>query len=317
MRLERLLAILMLLINRKRISAAELADKMEVSVRTIYRDIDTLCQAGFPLVSFPGVNGGFAVMDGYKLERNALTFDEIASVLSALKGMTKVLDDEKLDATLEKYAGLLTDREKETARFWEERLVIDTNPWGADGAVKRKVALIREALQNDTVIRFAYTTANGASAVREVEPMTLLLQGITWYVYGYCLLRGDFRLFRLSRLSQLERTDRRFVRREHPPMSEADWDRLWHTNATTVTFTLRFRPEARMRAEEVFGVDKVAADADGAVTVTETYPEDEWLYGFLLGLGDKVEVVEPARLRGLIRDRARAIWERYAEDASP
>ncbi|WP_162238526.1 YafY family protein [Paenibacillus sp. A3] len=113
--MERILAVLMLVVNRRRISAAELADKMEVSVRTVYRDIETLCQAGFPIVAYQGAGGGFAVMEGYRLDRNALTFEEIASVISALKGMTKTLDDARLGTTLEKYTSLLTDKEKPPA----------------------------------------------------------------------------------------------------------------------------------------------------------------------------------------------------------
>lgn len=313
MRLERLLAILMLVVNRKRISATELADKMEVSVRTVYRDIDTLCQAGFPLVAYQGAGGGFEVMEGYRLDRNALTFDEIASVISALKGMNKTLDDSRFGTTLEKYAGLLTDKEKEAAKFWQDRLVIDMNPWGSDGTMKRKVAMIREALQETLVIRFSYTSINGTATVREVEPMTLLLKGVSWYVYAYCMHRGDFRLFRLSRISQLSVTERRFERREHAPAEETDWGRMWDNNSRPVTMVLRFAPDARVRAEEYFGIEKLLPQDDGSVIVTQTYPEDEWVYGFLLGFGDRVEVLEPERLRRLIRDRASGIVNIYKE----
>ncbi|MDF2717900.1 MAG: transcriptional regulator [Paenibacillus sp.] len=317
MRLERLIATLMLVINRKRISATELADKMEVSVRTVYRDIDTLCQAGFPLVAYQGAGGGFEVMEGYRLDRNALTFDEIASVLSALKGMTTAIDDSRFGTTLEKYAGLLSDKEKEAARFWQDRLVIDMNPWGSDGTMKRKVALIREALQHSRIIRFSYTSVNGIATERDAEPMTLLLKGVSWYIYAYCMHRNDFRLFRLSRMSQLSFTESRFERREHAPVEEADWGRMWDNNTRPVTMVLRFAPEARARAEEYFGVERLQPQEDGSVIVTETYPEDEWVYGFLLGFGDRVEVLEPERLRLLIRDRARNIANLYGNDSEP
>lgn len=313
MRLERILAILMLVVNRRRISAAELADKMEVSVRTVYRDIETLCQAGFPIVAYQGAGGGFAVMEGYRLDRNALTFEEIASVISALKGMTKTLDDARLGTTLEKYTSLLTDKEKETARFWQERLVIDMNPWGADGAMKRKVALIREALQKEVTLRFSYTSNNRITTDREVEPMTLLLKGAAWYLHAYCPLRGDFRMFRLSRMSQVMVTDSPFERREHASLEEKDLEQMWNSGSRTVTMVLRFAPEARARAEEFFGMEELQTGEDGFLTVAQTYPEDEWVYGFLLSFGDLVEILEPERLRVLIRDRAERICRMYGK----
>jgi predicted DNA-binding transcriptional regulator YafY len=314
MRLERLLAILMLILNRKRIAASELADKMGVSVRTIYRDIDTLGQAGFPIVAYQGTGGGFELIEGYRLDRNTLTFDEISSVISVLKGMNTALHDSRFETTLAKYAGLLTEKEKEAARFWQDRLVIDMKPWGADSSVKQKVALIREALQEDRVIRFAYTTVNGVGTVRDVEPMTLILKGTAWYVYGYCLERGDFRLFRLSRLSELAVTERRFTRREHAPVEEIDWDKLWGVTGKPVTLVLRFAPQARAQAEQSFGMDQMTPQPDGSSIVTVTYSEDEWVYSFLLGFGDRVEVLEPPRLRELIRDRARGVAALYADD---
>lgn len=314
--MERLLATLMLIVNRKRISATELADKMEVSVRTVYRDIETLCQAGFPLVAYQGAGGGFEVMEGYKLDRNALTFDEIASVISALKGLTKALDDSRFETTLAKYTGLLTDKEMEAARFWQDRLVIDMNPWGSDGTMKRKVAIIREALQEERVIRFSYTSINGVGTVRDVEPMSLILKGVSWYVYAYCMQRCDFRLFRLSRMSQLSITDSRFERREHIPMEEVDWDRMWGNNSQMITMVLRFAPQARARAEEYFGIENLQPQQDGSVLVTQTYMEDEWVYGFLLSFGDRVEVLEPERLRLLIRDRARSIVNVYGDESN-
>ncbi|MFC3768473.1 helix-turn-helix transcriptional regulator [Paenibacillus sp. GCM10012303] len=317
MRLERLLAILMLIVNRKRISAAELAEKMEVSVRTIYRDIETLCQAGFPLVSYQGVTGGFEMMDGYRLDRTALTFDEISSVLSALKGMSRALDDTRYGTTIEKYTSLLGDTEKESVRFWQDRLVIDMNPWGSDGVMKHKVALIRESLQEDRTVKFGYSSVNGEPTTREVEPMTLLLKGASWYLYAYCPLRNDYRLFRLSRMSGLAVTGNRFERREHPPMEEADWGRMWEMNSKPVTLKLRFPPDMRARVEELFGVERLVTAPDGFLLVTQTYPEDEWIYGFLLSFGSKVEVLEPERVRLLIRDRAKEMVSLYSPYQKP
>jgi len=312
LRLERILSVLMAVINRKRVSAAELAEKLEVSPRTVYRDIEILCQAGFPLVAHQGAGGGFEMMEGYRLDRNALTFDEIASVISALKGMTATLGDERIERTLEKYSTLLTGKEREAALFWQDRLIIDMNPWGMDDTMKQKVALIRQVLENNTIVRFCYTPMNGNEAVREVEPMTLVLKGPSWYLHGYCLLRGDFRLFRLSRMTQLLVTEQQFERREHSGLEQTDWERQWN-NVRPVTMVLRFAPQARARVEEFFGMEKLETREDGYFTVKQTYPEDEWVYGFLLSFGDQVEILEPERLRLLIRDRARRVCAIYEQ----
>lgn len=290
---------------------------MEVSVRTIYRDIDTLCQAGFPLVAYQGTGGGFEVAEGYRLDRQTLTYDEFAAILTALKGMNRTFGDDRFDQTREKVIGLLAEREREEMLFWQERLVIDQSPWGSDEIIRGKMNLLRQALEQSRIVRFAYSSLSGSSGTREVEPMTLLAKGSAWYLYGYCTVREDYRLFRLSRMSELTMKERPFTRRDHPPFDTAEWDKIWDRSTRPVHLLLRIAPSMRTRAEESFGAERLRPQPDGYFLVEQTYPEDEWVYSFLLGFGDQLEVLAPERLRHLLRDRAEAIVRLYSDDRNP
>jgi predicted DNA-binding transcriptional regulator YafY len=311
MKLDRLLAITILLINKKRISARELAERFEVSIRTIHRDIEAINCAGIPVASFQGAAGGFGIMENYKIDRNVLTINDIYSIVTALKGMNTTFDDKHVSDILEKISGLVPECELSNAAIKRGQTIIDYSPWGWGDKQKQKINTVRKAIEESRLISFNYTSSKGENVRRTIEPMGIVFKGFFWYFYGYCRLRNDYRFFRISRVKDLNQETESFKRR-NKSFEDIQIDLHWKDdNQKFIRLVLKFRPEAYMRVVDSFDEDMIWEQTDGSYMVEVSFPEDEWVYGTILSYGNDVEVIEPQYLRDIIRDRAKKVWEQY------
>jgi predicted DNA-binding transcriptional regulator YafY len=309
-RLDRLLAIVVKLLNRNRISARELADEFEVTVRTIYRDVEAINLSGIPIISHPGQNGGFGIMENYTLDRQVLSLQDITSILSVLKGFQATFADKKLAAATEKIQNLLPRSRSASGSEAFEKVVIDVLPWGASQKQKQNLLTVQRALSQQRLLKFTYDNARGERSARVVEPMTLIFKTYSWYLFAFCRLKRDFRIFRLSRMTRLvaqtglfelrERSYRDFMQAEVLPQAKVQ------------ALTLKFSPTQRFRVEDSFDEERVRILKDGSALVNVTWPDDTGLYGFLLSFGADVEVLEPNSVRVRLREKAAAIAEKYA-----
>lgn len=310
MKLDRLLAITMLLLNRKRVSAKELSDRFEVSLRTIYRDVETIQFAGIPVVSYPGSTGGYEIMDRYRLDRQFLSFEELNAIVVALKGIRTTMEDREIEPLLDKVGAMLGKSEHDRANGAADRLVIDINPWSSGEADKAKLAALKNAIRDQRVVRFSYTSGDGSQSSRSCEPMRLVLKGYVWYVYGYCLLREDFRIFRLSRIRDLAEPGHAFIRREEPPQGESlRWSHRTHDRM--LNLVLQINPRLRAKAEDYFEPEEIEQQPDGTVVVRTTRPDEPWLYTYLLGFGTDARVLEPPEAAVKLRALAEEIVNLY------
>lgn len=314
MKLERLLAIIVLLLNRGRVTAKELAEYFEVSPRTIYRDIETINQAGIPVVAYQGGNGGFGIMDTYKVDRHLLTPEEMGAIVTALRGVNTTLKDRKLTDIMEKMEGLIARGQKEELKQLDERLVIDFSPWVGSKLMRERVNLLKVAIEGEKLVQFEYTDAEGVLRERCIEPMTLVLKGYSWYLYGFCRMREDYRLFRLSRMKGLRCLNERFIRRVKGFEGFA-WGEPVETRRL-IELVMRFSPRVRVRVEDYFDAENIETAPDGTMLVRVRYHEDDWVYGMLLSYGNDVEVLEPPHLREIISRKAEEIVEVYREKNS-
>ncbi|MGG1515642.1 YafY family protein [Paenibacillus oryzisoli] len=317
MKIERLLGITMILLSQRRVNAQSLADKFEVSLRTIYRDLETINMAGIPIVSYTGSDGGYEIMEQFRLDRQIVTFDDLQSILVALKGVQASLDDVEMDGLLTKIKALVAKSEQHQLEELGETLMFDTNLWHGGGIKDRSMlAVLRQAAKQRSVVSFLYTNTEGVGEQREVEPLGLAWKGYAWYLYAYCRLRSDYRTFRVSRISglrlQLETFANRGVRME-------ELDARWGNQETgpLVPLLLRFPPRLRVRVEEAFGLDKVDKQEDGTLLVRVSYPDNHWMYGMLLSYGPDVEVLEPLAVADKIQHMAKQIYQKYLEGSSP
>jgi predicted DNA-binding transcriptional regulator YafY len=319
MRMDRLLNMVVLLANRKRVRAKELAEQFGISVRTVYRDVDTICQAGIPIVSFPGLNGGLGIADGYRLDRNVFSEDELASVMVALQGVAGSYGDPHAASVQEKIRAAVAGHRTDRFRERSESIRIDYSGWGSAPHLKERVELLKEAVENRCRVRFEYGNAKGELLRREAEPYTLVLKNGSWYLHAYCLTRREFRLFKLARMRSLEATDRIFERRDIEA-EQLPWEGDRPASAPHVSLVLRFPAELRLLAEDWFGAEAVGPEpgtAGRSILARITWPEDEWLYGYLLSFGDRMEIVEPERMRVKIRDTALRIAKLYDGAGEP
>jgi predicted DNA-binding transcriptional regulator YafY len=307
LKIERLLAITVMLLNRRRITARELAERFEVSVRTIYRDVETLNGAGIPVVSSQGHEGGLTMPDNYKLSRQLLTFADMLSLLTALKGVNKTLQDGDIERLIDKVTALIPEEKEPLYRSHADSFVIDISPWGPAGNHRQTVQTVHEAVNSSLLLDFAYTGTDGRPSQRRVEPHTLVYKSFTWYLLAYCRTRLDFRIFRLSRMRSLQKAEEHFVRRPVAPL-----DRFFEGDSRPpVELTLKFAPSVRIKVEEHFAPPRLRYEADGSLIANLTMPEDDWIMSFLLGFGSDVEVLAPPRWREAIEKKCTAMRNIY------
>lgn len=295
MREGRLFQILYYLLDKGHATAPELAEKLEVSVRTIYRDIDALCGAGIPLCIGTGRGGGVCLREGFALDRVLLSEEERREVLSALQSLAAVGNSCR-PATLAKLAALFRVPDES----WYE---VDFSRWGVKTQDNETFEQLKQAVLGRRTVRMLYAGVRGEAEERVVWPLRLVYKAHAWYLKAYCTKRKGFRLFRLSRIVRMERLDTGFDPAALPEEAPAP------PPAETAVL-LRFSGRVAYRVYDEFDRSQTEPLADGTLLVRAQMPEDEWLIGFLLSFGAQVEVVEPARLRGILAERAQEIYEK-------
>ncbi|MDQ0114584.1 helix-turn-helix transcriptional regulator [Paenibacillus harenae] len=314
MKLERLLSIIILLLNRRMVQAKELAERFEVSIRTIYRDIEAINGAGIPIVTYQGTNGGIGLAEGYRLDRNVLTNDELAAIFTALRSISTSYGNEQHRHLMEKINSVVPPQYSEEFQHKASRVLIDYSPWDGNERLRPKLQLLKEAVDSCRIAGFIYSNAEGVVSHRIVEPHMLIMKGRQWYLKAYCQTKEQFRLFKLKRMKELEiAPERTFIRRELP-MQEGTTGQSPSSPSKVTEFVLRFRADSRHLAEEWFGIEELVPLDDGSWQVRKAYPEDEWLYRFILGLGHRAEVLEPLHLREIIASRAEQAANIYRID---
>ena len=295
MKLDRLLSILMILIQKHKVQAKDLADQFEVSVRTIYRDIETINMAGIPIVTYQGSGGGIGIDDRYRLDKNMLSGDEISSIVTALRSLQSTYKDSSTQLALHKIEATYAAAKSE----WKEKsdeLYVDFSDWGSNPVLQNKLNGLKSAINGLRKVSFDYSNAKGEFKRRLVEPHTLVLKNRNWYLYAFCREKEAFRLFKLMRMKNISEETASFVRRPIR-LEQLPWNEEWHQQAEMVKLRLRFRPEVRYLLEEWFDAESIMDQNNGHAIVEIEYPNDNWIYGFILGFGDLVEVVEPAFVR--------------------
>jgi len=311
MRLYRLLAIVMLLVNRDKINAQDLAQYFEVSTRTIYRDLDTINEAGIPVISHQGADGGFSIMDNFKMDKNILTPEEILSIISALEGINSTLDDRKIKDITLKMRSLFEGYNQ--ADEIPEEIIIDLTPWENNQEIQERLSLLKKAIKEKRTVQINYLNSGKEELKRVVEPLSLVLKGNIWYLYAYCRLRNDYRIFRITRMENIVVQAGKFSRKEKT-FAEFEEENNWGKNLKPVKLTLKFQPRALLRVQDYFSKEQKQINDDGSITVNLTWPEDDWVYGFLLSFGDDVEVLEPAYIRNIISNMAQKMVKIYSQD---
>jgi len=308
-KIDRLLAIVMLLINRKHINAKELAEYFEVSQRTIYRDIDTINQAGIPIVSYMGADGGFGIMENYKIDKNFLNEVEIGTITTALRNLNSTVSSKKISSTLEKLE-CFKHQNNDNNYISKSVINIDYSNWNSNNTDKQKLKILNKAIDEKRIIEFDYINTKGEYIHRTAEPFSLLLKDFSWYLHAYCRIKKDYRIFKVKRIHKLNVSDEQYVR-SIPPLETLDYHEDWYKDKPVHNITLKFAPSAKTRVVDSFNEEQIHFNDDGTTIVNFKFPEDDWLFELILGFGSYVEVMEPACLRDMIRKKAYEIINIY------
>ena len=299
MKLDRLMGILTILLQNDRVTAPFLADRFEVNRRTIGRDIDALCRAGIPVVTHQGTGGGISIADGFKLDKSILTAGELSGIIAALKGIGSVSDQTQIERTLDKLGA-----NNDTVVSLSEPIIIDLASH-YKGQLTEKINTLKQAITNRNLVIFDYFYEKGESK-RKIEPYIVVFQWKSWYVFGFCLERQDWRMFKLNRLWNLTATTEQFTMRDIPP-EKRDFNRA-HTDENKLSAL--FDKSAKYLLVEAYGLDSFH-ETDEGLYFEVGYTNRNYMISWLLSFGDRVKVLEPSDIAAKIKETAKNILSRY------
>ena len=298
MQAGRLFEIVYYLLNKKRVTAKELAEHFGVSRRTICRDIDTLSAAGIPIYTERGKGGGISLLPDFVLSRSMLSEQEQNDVLAALQMLSNIKAADTTQ-TLSKLSAIFN----KASTNWMEA---DFSDWHYEHDF---FGSLKTAILQRRIIEFDYFSSTGEKTSRRIEPVQLWFKAKSWYLKGFCLARQDIRLYKLTRIKNLVLTNEHFVERDLPNRSDnssGSWD-----IKQEVALKLRIDSKMAFRVYDDFSEKEVEKQADGSFLVTVTFSEDGWVYGFLLSYGKHIEVLEPQHIRNIIREESANILKKY------
>ena len=308
MKVDRLVSIIMILLDKKRIGAQELADIFEVSPRTIYRDIDAINMAGIPVRGASGVGGGFEIMQEYKVDKKVFSADDLSALLMGLSSLSGMIRGDELVHALAKVKSFIpADRAKEI-ELKVNQICIDLSPWMGNRNIQPYLETIKSALQENKLLSFEYIAHHGNKTARTAEPYQLVLKGNHWYLQGYCRIRNDFRLFRLSRMSNLQMKEEIFAPRDYQK-PQLDFDSILETMQTKIK--IRIHRSVMDRVLDFCTYEDFSPDGNEYYIVNFPFIDNEYHYDILLSFGDKCECLEPLHVREKMKRRIHDIVAIY------
>lgn len=303
MKLERLMGILTLLLQNDMVTAPRLAERFEVSRRTISRDIEELCKAGIPLVTIQGNGGGIKIADGYKIDKTLFTGKEIKTILAGLKAIDSVDSASGYQTLADKIYG--GSREQ---IFDESGHIVINLASHYKGSLSPKIQLLQEAISLTKVVEFDYL-GPGGDCLRRVEPYLLVFEWSSWYLYGYCLGKQDYRLFKLNRIWNPVMLEHTFDKRQYPDIDQ----KIEHTFENKIHLTAVFDKSCRWKLADEYGMDSFLCQSDGGLYFERDFTSEEYMMSWLLSFGDKVKIIEPSQIREKYLEIIQNIWKAYSK----
>jgi len=297
MQINRLFEIVYLLMNKKSVTARELAGRFEVSTRTIYRDIETLSATGIPVYMSKGKGGGISLLPEFVLNKAVLTDEEQENILSSLKAVHAVDLSDK-NTALNKLSSLFGESNTD----WIE---IDFSSWANNENESEIFNQIKASILEKKVVRFSYSNTQGQTSTREAEPLKLCFKGIAWYLYGYCRSKADYRFFKLRRLKNLEVLEEQFSRKSPIQL----FTKHMNHEEKIVTIKLKLSSAIAFRVYDEF--EHYEQLKDGSFVVEFDYPDGDWIYYYINSFGEHGEVLEPLELRNEIKTRLEKTLKKY------
>lgn len=300
---SRLFKILYYLLDKGTVTAPELAKKFEVSVRTIYRDIDMLSGAGIPVYTTTGHGGGIHLFDNFVLKKSLLSEQEMQDILIGVQSLSAVQYPDT-DGVMSKLKATF----QIAVSDWIE---IDFSRWGSIvEKEKQYFEMLKRSILGRQEIQFLYYNSLGEVSQRRCQPLKMVYKDKAWYLHAYCLKRNDYRLFRISRIKELLVTDQYF--KSHSEMKESVFS-LMEEMGKPITIELSFPKEVSYRVYDTFEDDVIKWNGQ-EIRVNVTLPETEWLYSFIMSFGNQISILYPISLKEKIIERYKIALKHFEED---
>ena len=296
MQINRLFEIVYILLERKTITAKELAERFEVSTRTIYRDIEILSQAKIPVYANKGNGGGIGLLEDYVLDKSVLSEEEQNQILFALQSMEKISNQDEKNI-LEKMSSIFN----KSKTNWID---VDFSDWGTNGEQDQTFNLIRNAILKHNVIEFVYYNSYGEEKKRQAEPLQIYFKDKSWYLKAYCRLKQDYRLFKISRMKDIILLNKTFER-GLPQIKENKFD------YKTIQLELEISKDMSYRVYDEFKREDIIKNKNGDFIVKVEFPENDWVYGYILSFGENVKVLSPGYVKSIIKEKLKKSLKNY------
>lgn len=295
MQINRLFEIVYLLLEKETITAKELAEHFEVSVRTIYRDIDILSTAGIPVYTNKGKGGGISLLDNFVLDKSILSEEEQNQIIFALQSLEK-LDKNSEEKALEKMSRLFHKQ----ARNWIE---IDFSNWDNEN---KKFEGIKQAILNRQVIEFTYFNSYGEERKRQVEPLQIWFKDKAWYIKAFCRVKQDYRIFKIARIREIKILDETFERELPQEQERKSYD------IKLISLELEISKEKAYRVYDEFEKESITQKEDGNFIIQVDYPENDWVYEYILSFGEYIKVIAPEYAKDIVKEKIQKMIENYS-----
>lgn len=299
MQIDRLFQIVYILLNKKSVTAKYLSEKFEVSQRTIYRDIDTLCEAGIPIYTTKGKGGGISLVEEFILNKALLSEEEQNNILASLSGL-KSINYPNADYTLKRLTNLFHRENIE----WID---VDFSNWGNNKTQCDIFQILKSSIFNCNIIQFDYFNSHGKKSNRIAEPIKLIFKGQAWYLSAFCRLKNDFRIFKISRMKNIITLKETFERKEYKFSISSNDNTL-----KMINIKLKIHSSMAYRVYDEFLEENIKVLSDGSFIIDSTFPYNQWIYSYILSYGDKLEVLEPKNIKNEVKERLNKLIKIYS-----
>lgn len=299
--MKRLFEIVYLLSEKRCIKAVELAEHFEVSVRTIYRDVEMLSMAGIPIYTKKGKYGGIAILDNFVFEKSIVSKEEQLEILTALQSVQEV-EKSKINDLLVKLSGQFQIKNPN----W---VSIDFSDWSNQR--QELFQTIKFATVKSRVLKFDYYGRHGEFSTRRVEPIQLWFKGYAWYLRGYCEEKQAIRIFKLTRMKRVQCLEESFEKKEFKMSDKEDLDKYTDDPENKISFSMKIDKCKAYQVFDSFEEHEITCNADESFTVSLNYPKDQWLYGMIMSFGKHAKIISPDSLKIEIANRFKEAYENY------
>lgn len=311
MKIERLIAIIMLLLERDAVPTSELAEKLEVSRRTIFRDIDTLNMAGMPIMVTRGSTGGVSLMKSYKVDKKLFTPKDVQSLITSLQSYNQLIENKEIANTLTKLQSMTNENDLLKQNRNNQHFEIDLEPNQGNRSLRILLKVIETAMNDKRYLLFHYTDKSGGETFRKVEPYKVVFKESSWYLQAFSMERNDYRIFKLARISGIQLSEERFIPRDFVPlpMDGSNW-----MTKELVPVIIRIDKSLKDKVIERFGEEYIIGRSESDYIAKYPIADNEEGYHILLKFGVKCEIMEPLSVRQKFKEYLMKIMERYEDN---